>query len=684
MRGNNREGRAFLATAAACALAVTSYAGCSAPGGDSRPGGKNGSDLQRVGDPEPQLPLNTLASLKGVKPSEPKDLDKIVRDRATAIVLGKAFFWDMQAGSDGQACASCHAHAGADHRTRNQLSPGLNNVAGPPKSETFDPMGSGAKGGVNYTLKPKDFPFHRLADPNDPNSEVLFDSDDTVSSQGVFRRTFVSTDPDPSDARVETCIDVPDIFTLHGHNVRRVEPRNTPTMINAAFFDRLFWDGRANNVFNGLTPFGARDPSATVLELQDDGTTLPVKLGLENAALASQAVGPILSPFEMSCEGRTLPHVGNKLRSRRPLALQRVAWDDSVLGELRDPSGKGLATTYEELIQRAFEPKYWASADVAPDGFTQLEKNFGLFWGLSIMLYEITLVSDDAPIDRYLGGDLTALTPQQIFGKSLFEGQAGCIACHHGPAASGAALALAGELTESNPIERMAMGNGAAAIYDNGFYNIGVRPTDEDRGVGGMDPWGNPLSLAREAKNAAGGGAVFDPLRFDSRLFAIQRGVDPRVDERDATEGAFKTPSLRNVELTGPYFHNGGYATLEQVVDFYNRGGDRRGGTFVMLDGEQVVFGPDSTGLGAVESNMGADVRRLFLSREGKAALVAFLKSFTDDRVRWERAPFDHPSIVLANGAPTLFFPYAQIHVPAVGAGGRGDIGRGPLRPFLE
>jgi cytochrome c peroxidase len=619
-----------------------------------------------------------------VKPLEPKDLDKIVRDRATAIVLGKAFFWDMQAGSDGQACASCHSHAGADHRTRNQLSPGLNNVAGPPKSETFDTLGSGAKGRANYTLQPKDFPFHRLADPNDPNSEVLFDSDDTVSSQGVFRRTFVSTDADPDDGRSETCTDVPDVFSISGHNVRRVEPRNTPTMINAVFFDRLFWDGRANNVFNGVSPFGARDPNAEVLELQEDGTTVPVKLRLENSALASQAVGPILSPMEMSCEGRTLPHVGHKLRSRQPLAWQRVAWDDSVLGELRDPSGRGLATTYEELIQQAFEPKYWASGDLTPDGFTQLEKNFGLFWGLALMLYESTLVSDDAPIDRYLGGDLEALTPQQIYGKALFEGQAGCIACHHGPTATGAAFAFAGEPTEPNPIERMAMGNGAAAIYDNGFYNVGVRPTDEDRGIGGTDPWGNPLSLARQAKIAAGGGVVYDPLHFDSRFFAISRGVDPRPDERDATEGAFKTPSLRNVELTGPFFHNGGYATLEQVVDFYNRGGDRRGGNFMMVNGEQVVIGSDTTGLGDIESNMSADMRRLLLTNKGKRALVAFLKSFTDERVRWERAPFDHPSIVLPNGTPTLFYPYAQINVPAVGAGGRGDVGRGPLRPFLK
>ena len=50
----------------------------------------------------------------------------IVKDQAALMRLGKAFFWDMQVGSDGvQACASCHFHAGADSRSRNQISPGL-------------------------------------------------------------------------------------------------------------------------------------------------------------------------------------------------------------------------------------------------------------------------------------------------------------------------------------------------------------------------------------------------------------------------------------------------------------------------------------------------------------------------------------------------------------------------------
>jgi cytochrome c peroxidase len=53
--------------------------------------------------------------------------------------------------------------------------------------------------------------------------------------------------------------------------------------------------------------------------------------------------------------------------------------------------------------------------------------------------------------------------------------------------------------------------------------------------------------------------------------------LKPNVGFRDAVDGAFKTPTLRNIALTGPYFHNGSRATLRQVMEFYNRGGDRRG-----------------------------------------------------------------------------------------------------------
>ena len=70
-------------------------------------------------------PFQPLASLKTVSIPEPDNLKDFVQDKAAAIALGKSLFWDMQLGTDGiQSCASCHFHAGADNRSKNQLNPG--------------------------------------------------------------------------------------------------------------------------------------------------------------------------------------------------------------------------------------------------------------------------------------------------------------------------------------------------------------------------------------------------------------------------------------------------------------------------------------------------------------------------------------------------------------------------------
>ena len=137
-----------------------------------------------------------------------------------------------------------------------------------------------------------------------------------------------------------------------------------------------------------------------------------------------------------------------------------------------------------------------------------------------------------------------------------------------------------------------------------------------------------------------------------------------------AIAGSFKTSGLRNVELTGPYFHNGGQLTLEQVVDFYNRGGD---------------FAIEN--LGPLSPN----IHPLGLDDTQKSSLVAFLKTLTDDRVRCELAPFDHPAIALpegstsnaAAGKPTQAEDLIT-NIPAVGAGGRPAAGLACLQGFLD
>ena len=655
--------------------------------------------------PDPPPPPG---SLKLVQVPVPANLSNYVVDKQAAIVLGKALFWDHQAGSDGLACASCHFHAGADNRTKNQLDPDLRNAAGSgyipafhlTASNRLNTVGPPPGGGPNYTLKAADFPYHQLADPQDRNSAVVFDTPDVTSSQGVFHRDFNSLLPTQDKQTKEACLVQPTFFSVNGINVRQVEPRNTPTVVNAAFNFRNFWDGRANNIFNGRNPFGLRDtnagvdPADSILVPDANGNLIPEKVAIPDASLASQSVGPILSNMEMSCNGRTFENVGRKLLSviPRPLAGQNVAKDDSVLGSyMGNPDG--LNISYKTLIQKAFNPKYWSSGKLTPDGYTQMENNFPLFWGLAIQLYESTLVSDDSPFDQFMDGNIAAMTAQQQRGFQVFLGNGGCIFCHRGAEFTGAATTIQTAKLQGAQVEHMLMGDGGVSLYDTGFYNIGVRSPGEDIGLGGSDAFGNPLSWTRLAvatvaadPSAAQFGATLlqvplDNISINTCNFQVLPCIPITGTFRDAVDGAFKVPTLRNVELTGPYFHNGSRATLEQVVEFYKRGGDRRG-----------PDGNDTTGYGPNTTNMAPNVFPLILSTQDEADLVAFLKALTDERVRWEKAPFDHPSLLIPNGHPNDELKAVEqgqtgqavdyfITLPAVGKLGRSKQ-QGPLLPF--
>ena len=644
-------------------------------------------------------------SLKGVAVPEPPDLADFVIDRQAAIVLGKAFFWDANAGSDGvQACASCHFHAGADSRIKNQINPDLRNVSTGPIGSVFDGTASGGAGGPNYTLRTDDFPFHRLSDPTNRDSAVLFSSDDVVSSQGVFETRFVSSSPGTETTTVAEGLFQVGIAPLDVHT-RKVEPRNTPTIINAAYNFRNFWDGRASNEFNGRNPFGRRDPGARIWVTDAAGHISTIQIALKNASAASQAVGPALSNFEMSADGRTFPDLGWKLIGIRALNKQIVDPTDSVLGthvfvNALGVQGKGLTETYRQLIQKAFQPKLWnakqtAFAAISGTSNSQMEENFSLFWGLSIMMYESTLVSDDTRFDRYMAGDFSALTAQENMGLQLFLGPANCAACHKGPELTSAATYLQFEEQTGGLMERMFMGDplalspsslpqGPVALYDQGFYNIGVTPAANDIGIGGTDPFDNPLSFARQFVRKLSGAAAPDsflvnPCTFEALTCVPVTGPTARV----AVDGSFKVPTLRNVELTGPYFHNGGYATLDSVVEFYNRGGNRR----------LIPTGGDTTGLaGGSDSNLDQDIFPLLLGKVERDAIVAFLKSLTDERVRWEMAPFDHPALKVPNGSPGDEFSTTVtgdgtakdsfLAIPAIGAAGRAAKGLGPIQPF--
>jgi len=762
----------------------------------------------------PGVLAGPIGSLTRVTPRLP-DLTGIVINDAALLQLGKALFFDVGAGSDGNACASCHFAAGADNRVSHQLTPGVIDprytsadfgsgdvhfggltASGqstlPPALRTDaadlspEPTQGLKAGGQLATsggdVEPSDFPTHRLADMDDRESAVLYTTNDVVSSQGTFAGDFHNVAP---GVLQDECSVAPspelNRFSLGGLIHRRVEPRNTPTVINAAFSHRLFWDGRANNVFNGVDPFGYRNENARLVWAS--GPAAPANLAriaLPHAALASQAAGPPLSPFEMSCAGRTFADIARKLLPQRALETQQVRRDDSVLGSLSVYPSDGLTMTYGELVRAAFAPEWWQAAedrrftiDASGDlpvlaegtsGHTQIESNFSMFWSIALMRYEASLISDDAPVDRYLNGDGAAMTPAQINGMAIFDGRGGCTECHNGPALSSAFLnfvdplaAAAGIAGEQLVIRMPAFAipePGAlvrpfrlrpAVLYDEGFYNIGVTSTVEDLGLGGSDPWGRPLSFTRQYIRDLMGTPPADIFSVNECFFAVPFGTDvsgfddfltarepmtcnslpqigliaPVTETFRPTgldqiphlsvhvDGAFKTPTLRNIGLTAPYMHNGGFKDLREVIRFYNRGGNRRGDYAVLgrdVDGSLIpdpAFPGDTTGSGlggravgaaALEgdlvenqrlgSNASPVIVPLGLTDQDQDQLFEFLLALTDDRVACMKPPFDGPELPILqgpSGSADPAHPERSLDrtggIPATGAGGLPALG---------
>ena len=569
------------------------------------------------------LPLTPLGS---VAVPMPADLDVYIKDKAAAIRLGKALFWDQQAGSDGTACASCHYQAGADGRDRNQVAMG--------PDAKFDNGHA-----VNFQLKlDTHFPFTKFQDSQNNASPKIRSSNDIVGSQGVFKADFLGLSIGAAGVGSVGAFDAGVVradatFNRLNINTRQVTGRNAPSVITAVFNHRNFWDGRAHNEFNGVNPFGDSDVNARVYETDPvTGEAIATQVRILDASLASQAVGPLNSSVEMAHGGRNFAQVGKKILGLKPLGMQKVAADDSVLGPIANPA-KGLDTTYAALIRAAIQDKWWNGTNkftvdgagrvvATPAGeYGHMEGNFSLIFGLAVMMYEATLVSDQTPYDQYLAGNTTALSASAVRGITVLETQ-GCTNCHAGATLTNAAtpvLAIDAALQGLRVFtEVMPMADTLPSAYDIGYYNIGVRPTAEDIGIGANDPFGNPLSFSRGVQI----GTILDPNR--------PAGQEITPTTRLAINGAFKTPGLRNVALTGPYMHTGGYATLSQVINNYHRVGDFGRENFVDLS-------PDVAMAGGMT---------IFQKRD----LLQLMLEMTDPRVEKMSAPFDHPELSIPNG----------------------------------
>ena len=156
----------------------------------------------------------------------------------------------------------------------------------------------------------------------------------------------------------------------------------------------------------------------------------------------------------------------------------------------------------------------------------------------AIAQYEQTLASFDSPFDHFIAGDANAISDQARRGWELFNVKARCHLCH----------ALADNQRD------------ATLFMDNDFHNIGIGIIRH-----------NVVALAQKAESelAQGHLAAVDTAAITSDLSVLGRFLVTRKPEDIAS---FKTPGLRNVLVTGPYFHDGSQETLWDVMDHYNKG----------------------------------------------------------------------------------------------------------------
>lgn len=284
---------------------------------------------------------------------------------------------------------------------------------------------------------------------------------------------------------------------------RQVTSRRSQSMIGAGYHPSLFWDGRAGSEF--VDPESGQVLIAT------------------GASLEVQAVAPIVSLIEMSCDTQSWNQVRQKLMTVTPLALA-----SDIPPDMEDA-----------LIQFGDYPALFANAF----GDTEITATRIAY---AIASYERTLIPDLTPFDLFNGGDPGALTTNQQVGMLLFIDN--CVPCHSTP-----------------------------ALGDGEFRNLGVRPSIEDEG-----------------------------------RFLVTGDPDDL--------GKFKTPSLRNVALRAPYFHNGGKVDLDAVLSFYNAGGEFEPND-PLMDPMQL----SDTELDQIEEFM--------------------INGLTDPRVELGLPPFDHPTM---------------------------------------
>lgn len=289
--------------------------------------------------------------------------------------------------------------------------------------------------------------------------------------------------------------------------------------------------------------------------------------------IEQQALTSHQSATAIGIEGRSL--------NRNAPALYNVAYQKTLFHDGRET----------DLAQQAWGPLLSPlemgnpSIGHVVDKIRALEDYAGLFEaafggrmasmetiGEALASYERTFLSGNSRFDRwYFGKEEEALTADEKSGFGVFTDKGRCAACH-------------------------TIGETSALFTDHRFHATGI-------GYAGASDDG-----ARVARIEIAPGEFIEMRHADMTSFSAPRSNDVgrfaiTLDPKD--RWAFKTPSLRNVELTYPYMHDGSLSTLEDVVAFYDKGG-------IEHDGEKVL-------------------EPLGLSEKEKADLVAFLKTLTSE-----------------------------------------------------
>jgi cytochrome c peroxidase len=156
----------------------------------------------------------------------------------------------------------------------------------------------------------------------------------------------------------------------------------------------------------------------------------------------------------------------------------------------------------------------------------------------AIASYERSQVSYDSPFDHFIAGNTNAIDDAAKHGWELFNGQARCNKCH--------------ALTETK--------RDVTNFTDNDFHNIGIGIIRHNVGA-----------LVQKAERVLDSGdtAAIDRAAIQTDMTALGRFL---ITKKEADTASFKTPNLRNVMATGPYFHDGSQETLWDVMDHYNKG----------------------------------------------------------------------------------------------------------------